>query len=301
MEKVWNLISLITSLFIENITTFMSKNYLIIELICIGIILIMFIIILFRHFAHKKMRSQNKLLTSEIASRDNLLANKEEQLEKLKIYNNNLLKEIEINSANYQSDIDAKNAELALITGNYEKSIFEKECKISELETEYERIRVDMDNLIVTKDELDNEHLEILDKNTELNRTVLAFSEKYEDLEKKYNSLLIENDFLKNYETENTVLIKTLRRLKEDEENDVAKTKDAIVALENRLNKKIDVIFNAMSAKNNYASTKLKNLDADLSSLKRTELSKIAKKCGIKNFATWSNEKLIKEIKKYKV
>lgn len=289
MNELFNAVSVF---FKETLVNFMSENWLIIDAVCTALMLLAIIVGIVNHKRAKKLKKSNALLTEEVSARDSLLRTKEEHI-----------KEYVESEAHYEYLIKsmAKDhaEEVKVLNEAHDNDMAAKILKIDSLTAENDRLATELTNLVNTKEELDNEYLETLEKNTKLNRTILELSERYEELEKKHNALLIENDFLKNYEVENGVLIKTLRRLREDEENDTAKAKDAIVALENRLNKKIETTFAAMTSKivETTATSKPVDLDDELSKLKRSELSKMAKKLGISNFATWSNAKLIEKIK----
>ena len=235
-----------------------------------------------------------------ISTRDNLIGNlkatHEIEVEELKRAHS---RELECTIKEHKDQLD-------LITAAHEQETEEHNIKVQTLEDElnclakdHERVTSNFESLQSLKETLDTEHLNTLEENEKLNKTVLAFSEKYEEMEKKYNSLLIENDFLKNYEVENTVLIKALRRLKEDDEADAVNTKAAISALETRLGKKIDATFAALVEKVATAAPVVEAED-NLSVLKRSELQNLAKSLGIRAQATWSNEKIREEIRNHK-
>lgn len=134
---------------------------------------------------------------------------------------------------------------------------------------------------------------------TKVEVALVEMSAKEKDLRVKYTEALKEIDYLKNFELENEILLKTIRKLRTDEQADVADTKVAIVDLEKRLNARMEEILGSMTAKIIASNVEKLDLSA-VDTMKRSQLSKIAKEVGITNYATWSNEKLRAEIKKYK-
>lgn len=168
-----------------------------------------------------------------------------------------------------------------------------------ELTAEIEDLESDLREARKTIESLEVQLKETTEGKAKVEVALVEMSAKEKDLRVKYTEALKEIDYLKNFELENEILLKTIRKLRTDEQADAADTKVAIVDLEKRLNSRIEEILESMTAK--IISSNVEKLDLSaVDTLKRSQLSKIAKEVGITNYATWSNEKLRAEIKKYK-
>ena len=121
----------------------------------------------------------------------------------------------------------------------------------------------------------------------ELESTITRFEGIVEAYEIEVADLKEENNELKNLEVENAVLLKALRKFKEEDETPIQETL-----------KRFEAKLSDLAAK--IAVEETKEVNETTESPKRRELSEIAKKLGIKNFATWTNEELKREIAKRK-
>ena len=221
------------------------------------------------------------------------------------------LSESERNLAISKQECLDKNAKIADMTierdnlvkelNEFRSSLEGANITIEDYKEEIETLSDSFDTLKSANTELNSEYDELRIKNANTERTLVELSENHKELKARYNEALKEIDFLKNYELENEVLLKTLRKFKEDDNDSHSDMKDAIVDLEKRLNNKIEATFETMTARVISAAAKNADIDWDgLKEMKRSQLSKIARELGIKNYATWSNERLAEEIKKYK-
>lgn len=222
-----------------------------------------------------------------------------------------LVADRELSLSTITKEVQEKDTKIANMTIEKDNTVLALEAEknlVAELRHENAEVHADLDKSIKETvalqeryDGLEKDHNELVVKHNGLETAYVNLTDKHAILDKKYAEALKEIDFLKNYELENEVLLKTLRKFKEDDESSHSDMKDAISSLEKRLNTKIEASFESMVAKVISANAKASKVDfTKLESLKRSELSKLAKELGISNYATWTNEKLCAEIRKYK-
>ena len=204
---------------------------------------------------------------------------------------------------------DTKIANMTIEKDNLSEKYEERGTKITSLELDIEASKSELEKTTVDFNLLKSAHSSLENKNieteTDLRELKTAYDKllnKHADLEEEHKKVLAENDVLKNFEVENDVLLKTLRKFREDEQKSKDDAAGAIEALEGRLTQKIEATFQSLTAKVAAESVKKvvtkEKAEVALEDMKRAELSKLAKKLGIANFATWSNKELVKEIKK---
>lgn len=225
------------------------------------------------HFVCKEVLAERErdlgAMTKECQEKDTKIAN-------MTIERDNLVERV-VTAENERTELQNIRYELTVEAEALEAELTERKEEIVVLEREVETLS---------------------GEKTKVEVALVEMSAKEKDLRVKYTEALKEIDYLKNFELENEILLKTIRKLRTDEQTDAADTKVAIVDLEKRLNSRIEEIFESMTAK--VISANMEKVDlSDIDTMKRSQLSKIAKEVGITNYATWSNEKLRAEIKKY--
>lgn len=162
---------------------------------------------------------------------------------------------------------------------NLTKQVEEQKAQIVKLSNDKEEAKKDMNDL-----------MEDLEK---MERTNSIMEREASELRKKNKELEEEANNLRDLETENKILIKTIRRLELSEDK---KEKDSMVIL----NEKVENLEKHLSKKTEKRLFDLEKVEKnDLQYLPRTDLFELAKTVDLHNFATWSNDKLREEIGKH--
>lgn len=334
MEKIWNTI---VSFFTTTLPTFVMEN-LVLFCVSAGLFVLCIILLIVLGCKNKKYEYYKGALVVSKKSEEevgNRLQETSKNLQESNARCNRLLSEKSTLEENFEelenkfNESDTKNKNLSESFENIKGILAEKEIELSSKIAECQEKDTKISNMSIEKDaytkafeenketilkltlentklEADNGALKLLkesneslikdlkDKNSELeaekkevNRLLTVKTDVVSEYERKVINLSNENERLKDFEYENQILTKMLRR---------GETKTAETSEITEISPEVPAELPEMIVINETPEEYIDELDA----LKRSELSKIARELGIRNYATWTNEALKAEIRNRK-
>lgn len=233
--------------------------------------------------AYDEICKMNNDINAEKCQYEETIRTLEKKIEENKEIDCGLREQINI-ALNANKEKTAMIEDLQIANEKYKESLEEVTTRWKETSAAFDEFIEEHNKAIDVRDFNEaSTKIEYDTKIEELESTITRFEGIVEAYEIEVADLKEENNELKNLEVENAVLLKALRKFKEEDETPIQET---LRRFEEKLNE--------LAAQTTVEPTEKTETP------KRRELSAAAKKLGIKNFATWTNEELKREIAKRK-